>query len=99
MQNLMKRLYVISDDSLDPIYAAVQSGHAVAQWLLEHPKQTWNNNYLIYVKSSVEIMEFLQETFNVSAFYEPDLNNQMTAIALEPNDINKGFLKKLKLLS
>lgn len=95
----MKRLYVISDESLDPIYAAVQSGHAVAKWLLEHPEQTWNNEYLIYVKSSIEIMKFLKNIFNVSAFYEPDLNNQMTAIALEYNDINKGFLKKLKLLS
>lgn len=30
-------------------YQGVQAGHGVAQWMLEHPNQTWDNNYLIYL--------------------------------------------------
>lgn len=32
-----RRLYVLIDESLEPVYGCVQGGHAVAQWLLEHP--------------------------------------------------------------
>ena len=34
---LNKRLYILIDNSLEPVYGCVQGGHAVAQWLLEHP--------------------------------------------------------------
>ena len=33
---MKNRLYVLIDKGLDPIYGAVQAGHAVAEWLLEH---------------------------------------------------------------
>ena len=50
----MKRLYVLIDQKLDAVYGCVQGGHAVAQWLLEHPKQDWNNNYLIYLYADLD---------------------------------------------
>lgn len=31
-----RRLYVLIDESLDPIYGCVQGGHAVAQYMLEY---------------------------------------------------------------
>jgi hypothetical protein len=30
------KLYILTDKTLDPIYGAVQGGHAVAEWLLEN---------------------------------------------------------------
>ena len=33
---MKNKLYVLIDKNLDPIYGAVQAGHAVAEWLLEH---------------------------------------------------------------
>ena len=30
------KLYVLCDKNLDPIYGAIQGGHAIAQWLIEH---------------------------------------------------------------
>lgn len=30
------KLYVLCDKNLDPIYSAIQGGHAIAQWLIEH---------------------------------------------------------------
>lgn len=71
----MKRLYVLIDQKLDAVYGCVQGGHAVAQWLLEHPNQEWNNSYLIYLYADLVNKDY-------SSFYEPDLDNQLTAIAL-----------------
>lgn len=83
----MKRLYVLTDKNLEPVYACVQGGHAVAQWLLEHPNQTWNNSYLIYLSADIEKwinrLNYLEYDFSV--FCEPDLNNKITAIAVEDN--------------
>ena len=85
----MKRLYVLIDQKLDAVYGCVQGGHAVAQWLLEHPKQDWNNNYLYADLDKWKVNK------DYSSFYEPDLGNQLTAIALQ--DDGRMF-KKLKLV-
>ena len=75
----------------------VQGGHAVAQWLLEHPNQNWNNNYLIYLYADLDKWRVRLDLTNkdYSIFREPDLNNQLTAIALQ--DDGRMF-KKLKLV-
>lgn len=90
----MKRLYVLIDQKLDAVYGCVQ---AVAQWLLEHPKQDWNNNYLIYLYADLDKWKVRLDLVNkdYSSFYEPDLDNQLTAIALQ--DDGRMF-KKLKLV-
>ena len=92
----MKRLYVLIDQKLDVVYGCVQGGHAVAQWLLEHPNQNWNNNYLIYLYADLDKWRVRLDLTNkdYSIFREPDLNNQLTAIALQ--DDGRMF-KKLKL--
>ncbi len=93
----MKRLYVLIDQKLDVVYGCVQGGHAVAQWLLEHPNQDWNNNYLIYLYADLDKWKVRLDLVNkdYSSFYEPDLDNQLTAIALQ--DDGRMF-KKLKLV-
>jgi hypothetical protein len=94
----MRRLYVLINKNLNPVYGCVQGGHAVAQWLLEHPDQTWNNSYLIYLKCNLYTIKKrlikLQRDF--SEFKEPDLGNEITAIAIEDNG---KLFKNLKLIS
>ena len=94
----MKRLYVLINKDLSPVYGCVQGGHAVAQWLLDHPGQTWNNSYLIYLKCNLFSMRRrlikLQRDF--SEFRDPDLNNELTAIAIEDNG---KLFRNLKLVS
>ena len=92
-----KSLYVLIDDKLEPIYGCVQGGHAVAQWLLNHPGQDWNNSYLIYVSADIskwkEKLRILKIDF--TEFREPDLDNQITALAVLNND---KIFKNLKLV-
>jgi len=95
----MRRLYVLVSDRLDPIYACVQGGHAVAQWLLDNrTTQEWNNEYLIYLYADIEKWNKRLEIKELrhSKFYEPDLGNTLTSIAM----INDGRLfRNLKPVS
>ena len=86
-----------NEKALEYYHKESERGHAVAQYLLDHPNQTWNNNYLIYVKCNLtEWIEKLQHRDkDFSIFYEPDLNNSATAIAVE--DSGRLF-RKLKLV-
>ena len=84
----MRRLYVLVSDRLDPIYACVQGGHAVAQWLLDNrTTQEWNNEYLIYLYADIEKWSRKLEIKELkhSKFHEPDLGNTLTSIAMIDN--------------
>ena len=93
----MQRLYVLISNKLDSIYGCVQGGHAVAEWLLTHPNQKWNNNYLIYVSADVDKWKSRLNIMNVdyTEFKEQDLDYQTTALAVLNND---KMFKKLKLI-
>lgn len=86
-----KKLYVVSRKDLAPHYRAVQSGHAIAQWLLDHPDQDWNNHTLIFLEidNEVKLRQLLhkvqQREDNYSTFHEPDISNQLTAISCYTN--------------
>lgn len=88
MENKDKRLYVLIDKSLAPVYGCVQGGHCVAEWLLNHPNQEWNNSYLIYLYADVERYreKLIKRDIDFSEFHEPDLDNKLTAIACEGNE-------------
>lgn len=81
----MKRLYVLVNKRLNPVYGCVQGGHAVAQWLLDNPGQKWNNQYLIYLWADTErwVDRFDSLGIKYSAFKEPDMNGTVTAIAVQ----------------
>lgn len=75
----MKRLYVLIDQKLDVVYGCVQGGN------------------LIYLYADLDKWRVRLDLTNkdYSIFREPDLNNQLTAIALQ--DDGRMF-KKLKLV-
>jgi len=88
---------LISKD-LDPVYGCVQGGHAVAQWLIDHQgcNNKWKNNYLIYLYADLEKwLPKVKNDPNWSCWREPDLENKLTAMAVETD--GKMF-KHLKLV-
>jgi hypothetical protein len=96
----MKKLYVIVRKDLSTSQQAVQAGHAVAAFLLHGP-HLWKNETLIYLGakdySHIQriIIRLILDEVNFIAFKEPDLNNEVTAIASE---VDCELFNRLKLL-
>ena len=78
----MKRLYILISKDLDPVYGCVQGGHAIAQWLLDG-NTSWENEYLIFLYADLDKWELRLSDHTYSKFREPDLDNKLTAIAVE----------------
>ena len=94
-----RKLYVLIDKSLKPVYGCVQGGHAVAQWMLEHPdSQEWQNEYLIYLSADLSKWKLRLDTMGVefTEFKEPDLNYKTTALAVFGHD---RLFKNLKIVT
>tara|TARA_R110000868_G_scaffold16222_1_gene73221 strand:- start:573 stop:872 length:300 start_codon:yes stop_codon:yes gene_type:complete len=97
----MSRLFVLVNNELPLAYQGVQAGHAVAQWLIDHPNQTWNNSYLIYLGVSEQelhrwMYKLQTREMDFTIFREPDIDNDITAIACQADD-HKLF-RNLKLM-
>ena len=96
----MKKLFVLVRADLPLNYGAVQAGHAVAEFVLNRPN-SWSNEILIYlkVKSLFQMQiirdRFVKEKIDFIEFKEPDLNNEITAIATTHEN---NIIKKLNLL-
>jgi len=100
----MGRLYILCSDKLDPIYAAVQGGHAAVQFVLDQQEgidnhnrsvfseDKWWNDYIVYLSVDIkEWKEYLNNFDHLWYYYsewpEPDMDNEVTAIALHiPDD-------------
>lgn len=99
---------MVTRQDLSLPYQAVQSGHASVDFQYEHPEiaKDWqqNSNYLIFL--SVESEHRLERLASkaeskgilITRFHEPDINNELTAVAFEPSDKSKRILSNVKLL-
>ena len=86
---------------------AVQSAHAAIDFVIKYPtkSKSWHeeSNYLVIlsVKSKEQlesILVSLEDTdLSFAPFYEPDLNNQLTAVAIEPGEQSKKFCSRFRL--
>jgi hypothetical protein len=82
-----------------------QCGHSISQYFLDYPElgKKWCNNYLISLAIDSEeklqkiLNTFLQQNVEVSYFYEPDFNDQLTSICFLEDELTRKFTKKLKL--
>lgn len=101
------KLYVITRSDLDPGYQAVQSMHALRQFTAEHPEvdRQWfeQSNYLglLSVANEIELQDLIsmavQQDIKFSIFREPDIEDQITAIALAPGPKSKKLCSRLQL--
>ena len=100
------KMYIIVRSDISKSYQAAQGGHALAQMALDWPDKfkEWNNHTIVYLKTSYEDLQriassgILNELDCVfSDFYEPDINNELTAISIY--GLNAGiYLKDYRLL-
>ena len=83
----MNKLYILIREDLNLPQQAVQAGHAVAEYLLHRPDTEWDNGTLIYLgaKDEEELSywgdKMTLRKMDWIGFREPDIGNQMTAIA------------------
>lgn len=95
------KIYVIVRKDLSISQRAVQAGHALAEFLLHGPFSRWNNGTLIYlgVKGLGQLeklknrLDMLQVPY--TEFREPDIGNEVTAIA---TDKHCELFERLRLL-
>lgn len=100
-----KRLYILIRNDLSNAQKAVQAGHAIAQWMIEHhSKKEWNNNTLIYltIPNEQDLTDWFEiakmKQLQCSCFREPDMNDQMTAIAILADEKSKKMFAKLPMM-
>lgn len=92
---------------MTPGYIGVQSIHAGIQFVFDHPEyaKSWFeiSNYLgfLSVSNEDELIKLIEKAKNNdikhSIFREPDIDNQITAIALSPGDKSRKLCSNLKL--
>jgi hypothetical protein len=85
----------------------VQAAHAAVQFGFEHPEIhfEWysNSNYLgfLSVENEAELIDLIDKcnelNIKLSVFREPDIDNQITAICLEPGFKSKKICRNIKL--
>ncbi|MEN6292515.1 MAG: hypothetical protein ABFD07_10950 [Methanobacterium sp.] len=99
------KMYVLVRKDLPNIQQAVQAGHAIAEFLLKFPYKhlyNWDNGVLVYlgVKDVNELgwwdHKLHKKSIAHASFREPDLNNEMTALATVTG--SEGLFKKLQTL-
>lgn len=88
-------------------YQAVQGMHAAIQFQFEHQElaRYWfeKSNYLgfLSVANEYELHQMIEKAIaqdiKFSIFREPDIDNQITAIAIEPGAKSKKLCANLKL--
>lgn len=95
------KLFVLTRKDLSPEQRNVQSGHALAEFLLNH-KTSWKNGTLIYlgVKDEKHLMRWMyildKKNIRYSIFKEPDIGNEITSLATDYNETE--IFKNLNLL-
>jgi len=98
----------VTRKDLSPGYQAVQSTHAAINFIFEYPDRAgpWfqNSNYLVQLEANnerhlISIIRKCEECkLLYTVFREPDIGNQITAIAIEPNEKTKKVVSNLPLL-
>lgn len=102
-----QKLVIITRRDLLPGYQAVQASHCGIDFQHQHPEiaKKWNeqSNYLIIlsVENEVQLLKYLEKfkfyNLKTTVFREPDIENQVTAIAVEPGEKTRKLCSRLPL--
>ena len=103
-----EKLRVVTRRDLALPYQAVQSGHAAIDFQHEHPVEArqWQkqSNYLAFltVENEQDLINLASKAILMgikhTIFREPDINNEITAIAFEPSEASRKLTSNCPLL-
>ena len=89
-------------------YQAVQTSHSIADFAIEFPTifREWHEKSNYIIQLSVNDIVDLQKLINklelnnirFTAFYEPDIDNQLTAICIEPTEQARKITSSISLM-
>jgi len=92
---------------LSPGLQTAQLVHSAIEFSLKHPQETlnWHNlsNYIVCLsvadEKSLHMLKEKAEQREIFCvpFFEPDLNNQLTALTLEPCEASKKLCSNIPL--
>ena len=101
------KLVTVTRKDLEAGYQLVQSGHSIAEFIEQFPDKfaEWKqqSNYLISLSTDNEdklqrlYYKLLDNGAHVSAFHEPDIDNQLTAICFYGTPEMRKHTDKLDL--
>jgi peptidyl-tRNA hydrolase len=103
----VQKVYIVTRRDLRPGLQAAQACHAVTDLILTYPEeaQKWreDSNFLIVlsVENEQELCELAIELARTNMhwckFREPDMNNELTALAVLPDKYSEKFFRNLPL--
>ena len=106
--NTRDKLYIITHSEMSKGLQTAQIVHATVEWCMKHYSLTkeWMDisNYVCVLQVPLEkdLKELLYKAnelkIKTAYFLEPDLNNSLTAIILQPGTVSKYLTKNLELL-
>jgi len=102
------KIYLVTHRELSPGYQTAQTAHAIAELLINKPDvaaewYTQSNSLIVLTVANEEALhELLQEAkkaeVHAEPFREPDLLDELTAIAFTPSPTTRKLLANLPLL-
>lgn len=81
------KMYCLIREDLKKNHQAVQGGHAIAQYFLDHGiPDTWDNGTMIFlgVENEHSLKDWQEKLgdLNHSTFIEPDFGDELTALSI-----------------
>lgn len=105
--NTSDKLYIITRQDLSPGLQAAQAVHAITDLIIEFPEKAhdWRikSNYVVIlsVPNKEGLFELAKKLIKLpvpwTLFREPDINDELTAIAVLPNGYSKELFSNLPL--
>lgn len=96
--------YIVLDETLKPGQQIAQCAHAIAEFSIQHPQlfKEWHDisNYICcLIAPDLEALEqrCKEQGMSYTTFREPDYDNKLTAIAIEPSQLAKSIVRSYKL--
>lgn len=98
------KLIIVTRQDLTPGYQATQATHAALLFAQEFPQiyEQWSKDpylALLSVKNEQELTNLISKleksSIKFSTFREPDIDNQITSICIEPSDASRRITSSL----